>query len=84
MHAGELPVQDIADRFGVSRATVYRNAAGPDSPKGAQGAPNNRQSQRDGLAGPCNRLINLIRVTDRGSWGNLRGGRLAPPLSRVR
>jgi hypothetical protein len=26
MHAGELPVQDIADRFG-SRATLYRNAA---------------------------------------------------------
>jgi DNA invertase Pin-like site-specific DNA recombinase len=33
MHAGELPVQDIADRFGVSRATLYRNAAGPESPK---------------------------------------------------
>ena len=27
MHAGELPVQDIADRFGVSRSTLYRNAA---------------------------------------------------------
>jgi hypothetical protein len=25
MHAGELPVQDIADRFGVSRSTLYRN-----------------------------------------------------------
>jgi hypothetical protein len=33
MHAGELPVQDIADRFGVSRATLYRNAACPESPK---------------------------------------------------
>ena len=33
MHAGELPVQDIADRFGVSRSTLYRNAAGPESPK---------------------------------------------------
>jgi hypothetical protein len=27
MTAGELPVQDIADRFGVSRSTLYRNAA---------------------------------------------------------
>jgi DNA invertase Pin-like site-specific DNA recombinase len=33
MHAGELPVQDIADGFGVSRATLYRNAACPESPK---------------------------------------------------
>ena len=33
MHAGELPVQDIADRFGVSRATLYRNASSPESPK---------------------------------------------------
>jgi DNA invertase Pin-like site-specific DNA recombinase len=33
MHAGELPVQDIADRFGISRATLYWNAAGPESPK---------------------------------------------------
>jgi type II secretory ATPase GspE/PulE/Tfp pilus assembly ATPase PilB-like protein len=33
MHAGKLPVQDIADRFGVSRSTLYRNAAGPESPK---------------------------------------------------
>ena len=33
MHAGELPVQDIADRFGVSRSTLYRNGAGPESPK---------------------------------------------------
>ena len=33
MHAGELPVQDIADRFGVARSTLYRNAAGPESPK---------------------------------------------------
>jgi predicted DNA-binding transcriptional regulator AlpA len=33
MHAGELPVQDIADRFGVSRSTLYRNAAMPESPK---------------------------------------------------
>jgi hypothetical protein len=33
MHAGELPVQDIADRFGVSRSTLYRNAARPESPK---------------------------------------------------
>jgi predicted DNA-binding transcriptional regulator YafY len=30
MHAGELPVQEIADRFGVSRATLYRNAARPE------------------------------------------------------
>jgi len=28
-----LPVKDIAARFGVSRATLYRNAAGPESPK---------------------------------------------------
>ena len=28
MHAGELPVQDIADRFGVARSTLYRNAEG--------------------------------------------------------
>jgi DNA invertase Pin-like site-specific DNA recombinase len=33
MHAGELPVQDIADKFGVARSTLYRNAAGPESPK---------------------------------------------------
>jgi DNA invertase Pin-like site-specific DNA recombinase len=33
MHAGELPVQDIADRFGVSRSTLYRNAASSESPK---------------------------------------------------
>ena len=33
MLAGELPVQDIADRFGVSRSTLYRNGAGPESPK---------------------------------------------------
>jgi DNA invertase Pin-like site-specific DNA recombinase len=33
MHAGELPVQDIVKRFGVSRSTLYRNAAGPESPK---------------------------------------------------
>jgi DNA invertase Pin-like site-specific DNA recombinase len=33
MHAGKLPVQDIADRFGVSRSTLYRNAASPESPK---------------------------------------------------
>jgi hypothetical protein len=33
MHAGELPVQDIADRFGVARSTLYRNAARPESPK---------------------------------------------------
>jgi DNA-binding phage protein len=26
MHAGKLPMQDIADRFGVSRSTLYRNA----------------------------------------------------------
>jgi len=32
MHAGELPVQDIADRFGVARSTLYRNAAMPESP----------------------------------------------------
>jgi DNA invertase Pin-like site-specific DNA recombinase len=32
MHAGELPVQDIADRFGVARSTLYRNAARPESP----------------------------------------------------
>ena len=31
MHAGELPVQDIADRFGVARSTLYRNAARPES-----------------------------------------------------
>ena len=29
MTAGELPVQDIADRFGVSRSTLYRNGARP-------------------------------------------------------
>ena len=29
MHAGELPVQDIAERFGVARSTLYRNAARP-------------------------------------------------------
>jgi hypothetical protein len=33
MQAGKLPVQDIADRFGVSRSTLYRNAARPESPK---------------------------------------------------
>jgi DNA invertase Pin-like site-specific DNA recombinase len=33
MQAGKLPVQDIADRFGVSRSTLYRNAARPDAPK---------------------------------------------------
>ena len=33
MHAGELPVQDILDRFGVARSTLYRNAASPESPK---------------------------------------------------
>jgi len=33
MHAGKLPVQDIADRFGVSRSTLYRNAASQESPK---------------------------------------------------
>jgi Helix-turn-helix domain of resolvase len=33
INAGELPVQDIADRFGVARSTLYRNAAGPESPK---------------------------------------------------
>src|ERR1700730_17956037 len=33
MNAGELPVQDIADRFGVARSTLYRNAARPESPK---------------------------------------------------
>jgi DNA invertase Pin-like site-specific DNA recombinase len=33
MNAGELPVQDIADRFGVSRSTLYRNAASSESPK---------------------------------------------------
>src|SRR5690348_7972823 len=33
MHAGELPVQDIADRFGVARSTLYRNAARQESPK---------------------------------------------------
>ena len=30
MNAGELPVKDIADRFGVARSTLYRNAAGPE------------------------------------------------------
>ena len=33
MGAGELPVQDIADRFGVSRSTLYRNAARPEVPE---------------------------------------------------
>jgi len=33
MGAGELPVQDIADRFGVSRSTLYRNATAPELPK---------------------------------------------------
>ena len=33
MHAGELPVQDILDRFGVARSTLYRNATGPEVPK---------------------------------------------------
>jgi DNA invertase Pin-like site-specific DNA recombinase len=32
LNAGELPVQDIAARFGVSRLTLYRNAARPESP----------------------------------------------------
>jgi hypothetical protein len=31
MGAGELPVQHIADRFGVS--TLYRNAARPEVPE---------------------------------------------------
>ena len=31
LHAGQLPVQDIADRFGVSRSTLYRNATRPAS-----------------------------------------------------
>jgi DNA invertase Pin-like site-specific DNA recombinase len=33
MGAGELQVQDIADRFGVLRSTLYRNAARSESPK---------------------------------------------------
>jgi hypothetical protein len=33
MHAAELPAQVIADRFGVARSTLYRNAARPESPK---------------------------------------------------
>jgi predicted DNA-binding transcriptional regulator AlpA len=33
MHADELPVQDIADRFGVSRAKLYRNVGCLESPK---------------------------------------------------
>src|SRR5437899_3510984 len=33
MNARELPVQDIADRFGVARSTVYRNAARPELSK---------------------------------------------------
>jgi hypothetical protein len=33
MNAGELPVKDIADRFGVSRSMLYRNAARPELPK---------------------------------------------------
>ena len=33
MHAGELPVQDIADRFGVARSTLYRNEARPELTK---------------------------------------------------
>ena len=33
LNARELSVQDIADRFGVSRSTLYRNAAVPELPK---------------------------------------------------
>jgi DNA invertase Pin-like site-specific DNA recombinase len=33
MNAGELPVKDIADRFGVARSTLYRSAARPELPK---------------------------------------------------
>jgi DNA invertase Pin-like site-specific DNA recombinase len=33
LNARELPVQDIADRFGVSRSTLYRNAAVPELPR---------------------------------------------------
>jgi DNA invertase Pin-like site-specific DNA recombinase len=33
LHAGQLPVQDIADRFDVSRSTPYRTAAAPEVPK---------------------------------------------------
>jgi DNA invertase Pin-like site-specific DNA recombinase len=33
MNADELPVQDIADRFGVARSTLYRSAARPELPK---------------------------------------------------
>jgi DNA invertase Pin-like site-specific DNA recombinase len=33
LNARELPVQEIAARFGVSRSTLYRNAAAPELPK---------------------------------------------------
>jgi DNA invertase Pin-like site-specific DNA recombinase len=39
LHAGQLPVQDIADRFGVSRSTLYRNAAASEVPKGLKQQP---------------------------------------------
>ena len=33
LHVGELRVQDIADRFGVSRSTLYRSVARREYPK---------------------------------------------------
>ena len=33
MQAGKLPVQDIADRFGVSRSTLYRMQPGQSRPR---------------------------------------------------
>lgn len=39
LHAGQLPVQAIADRFRVSRSTLYRNAAPPEVPKGLKRQP---------------------------------------------
>jgi len=42
LNARELPVQDIAERFGVSRSTLYRNTAAPELPKVTQIRAQNR------------------------------------------